>query len=72
VSRITGGFDRYIVDGLVNGVANFIGKLMSRLIRAAQTGLTANYALIMVLGLVVAVALFFGKDVLSAVGLLKQ
>jgi NADH-quinone oxidoreductase subunit L len=72
VSRITGGFDRYIVDGLVNGVANFIGKLMSRLIRAAQTGLTANYALIMVLGLVVAVALFFGKDVLSAVGLLRQ
>jgi NADH-quinone oxidoreductase subunit L len=66
-SKITGGFDKYIVDGLVNGIANFIGKLMSRLIRAAQTGLTANYALVMVLGLVVAVALFFGKDIWNAV-----
>ncbi len=66
-SRIVGGFDKYIVDGLVNGVANFIGKLMSRLIRSAQTGLTANYALVMVLGLVVAVALFFGKDLWNAV-----
>jgi NADH-quinone oxidoreductase subunit L len=71
LSRITGGFDRYIVDGLVNGIANFIGKLMSRLLRAAQTGLTANYALVMVLGLVVAVALFFGHDILSAVGIMK-
>ncbi|HEX8843022.1 MAG TPA: NADH-quinone oxidoreductase subunit L [Pyrinomonadaceae bacterium] len=71
-SKITGGFDRYVVDGLVNGVAGFIGKLMSRLIRAAQTGLTANYALVMVLGLVLAIALFFGKDILAAVGLVKQ
>ncbi|MDT4954825.1 MAG: NADH-quinone oxidoreductase subunit [Acidobacteriota bacterium] len=71
-SRIVGGFDRYIVDGLVNGVANFVGNLMSRLIRAAQTGLTANYALVMVLGLVIAVALFFGYDLLAAVGLVKQ
>jgi NADH-quinone oxidoreductase subunit L len=71
-SRITGGFDKYFVDGLVNGIAGFIGKLMSRLIRAAQTGLTANYALVMVLGLVVAVALFFGKDLLSAVGILSS
>ncbi|MDT5121923.1 MAG: NADH-quinone oxidoreductase subunit [Acidobacteriota bacterium] len=71
-SRIVGGFDKYIVDGLVNGIANFIGKLMSRVFRAAQTGLAANYALVMVLGLVIAVALFFGKDILSAVGLLKQ
>jgi NADH-quinone oxidoreductase subunit L len=71
MSRITGGFDKYIVDGLVNGVANFIGNVMSRLLRAAQTGLTANYALVMVLGLVVAVALFFGHDLLAAVGLVK-
>ena len=70
-SRITGTFDKYIVDGLVNGVAGFVGKLMSRLLRAAQTGLTANYALVMVLGLVVAVALFFGHDLLAAVGIVK-
>jgi NADH-quinone oxidoreductase subunit L len=61
-SRVVGGFDRYVVDGLVNGVAGFIGKLMSRLLRAGQTGLAQNYALVMVLGLVLAVALFFGKD----------
>jgi NADH:ubiquinone oxidoreductase subunit 5 (subunit L)/multisubunit Na+/H+ antiporter MnhA subunit len=72
MSKIVGGFDKYIVDGLVNGVANFIGRLMSNVFRAAQTGLAANYALVMVLGLVVAVALFFGKDILSAVGILKQ
>ena len=72
MSRITGGFDKYIVDGLVNGIANFIGKLMSRLLRAAQTGLTANYALVMVLGLVVAVALFFGQDLLSAIGIMNR
>ena len=70
-SKIVGGFDKYVVDGLVNGVANFVGKLMSRVFRAAQTGLAANYALVMVLGLVVAVALFFGKDILSAIGLYK-
>jgi NADH-quinone oxidoreductase subunit L len=71
-SRITGAFDRYVVDGLVNGVAGFIGKLMSRLLRAAQTGLAQNYALVMVLGLVLAVALFFGGDFLSAIGIMKQ
>ncbi|HEX8890230.1 MAG TPA: NADH-quinone oxidoreductase subunit L [Pyrinomonadaceae bacterium] len=71
MSKIVGGFDKYIVDGLVNGVANFIGRLMSNVFRTAQTGLAANYALVMVLGLVVAVALFFGKDILSAVGLFK-
>jgi NADH-quinone oxidoreductase subunit L len=66
-SLATGFFDRYVVDGLVNFIAGFINSLMSPLLRAAQTGLTANYALVMVLGLVVAVALFFGKDILSAV-----
>jgi hypothetical protein len=40
---------------------------MSPLLRAAQTGLTQNYALVMVLGLVVAVALFFAGDIVSLV-----
>jgi NADH-quinone oxidoreductase subunit L len=66
LSRITGDFDRIVVDGAVNGVAGFIKILMSPLLRAAQTGLTANYALVMVLGLVAAVAIFFGGDILSA------
>jgi NADH-quinone oxidoreductase subunit L len=61
-SRIVGGVDKYFVDGLVNTVAAFIKRLMSPLFRAAQTGLTQNYALVMVLGLMLAVALFFARD----------
>jgi len=67
ISKITGNFDRNVVDGAVNGVAWLIGRLMSPLLRAAQTGLTANYALVMVLGLFVAVAYFFSGDILSMV-----
>jgi NADH-quinone oxidoreductase subunit L len=66
-SRITGGVDQYLVDGLVNAVAAFIVRLMSPLFRAAQTGFAQNYALVMVFGLVAAVALFFGADILRAV-----
>jgi NADH-quinone oxidoreductase subunit L len=67
ISRYTGNFDRTVVDGAVNGVAVVIGRLMSPLLRAAQTGLTANYALVMVLGLVVAVIFFFSGDILGLV-----
>jgi len=66
-SRIVGGVDKYFVDGLVNTIAAFIMRLMSPLFRAAQTGFTQNYALVMVLGLMVAVALFFMRDILSAI-----
>jgi NADH-quinone oxidoreductase subunit L len=66
-SRLTGGTDQYLVDGLVNAVAAFVVRLMSPLFRAAQTGFTQNYALVMVLGLVAAVALFFGADLMKAV-----
>jgi NADH-quinone oxidoreductase subunit L len=66
-SRITGGTDQYFVDGVVNAIAGFIARLMSPLFRAAQTGFAQNYALVMVVGLVVAVALFFGADIARAV-----
>jgi NADH-quinone oxidoreductase subunit L len=66
-SRATGLTDQYFVDGLVNAVAAFVIRLMSPLFRAAQTGFTQNYALVMVLGLVAAVAMFFGADILQAV-----
>jgi NADH-quinone oxidoreductase subunit L len=66
-SQITGGFDKYVVDGLVNTIAAFVVRLMSPLIRAAQTGLTPNYALVMVLGLLVAVAVFFASDIVNAI-----
>jgi hypothetical protein len=36
-------------------------RLMSPMVRAAQTGLTANYALVMVLGLLLAVAFYLIK-----------
>jgi NADH-quinone oxidoreductase subunit L len=64
-SRIVGAVDKYFVDGLVNIVAAFIMRLMSPLLRAAQTGFTQNYALVMVLGLMIAVAVFFGRDILA-------
>jgi NADH-quinone oxidoreductase subunit L len=60
-SVITGGTDRYFVDGLVNAIANFVVRLMSPIVRAAQTGFTQNYALVMVLGLLVAVAVYLIK-----------
>ncbi|HEY0729384.1 MAG TPA: NADH-quinone oxidoreductase subunit L, partial [Pyrinomonadaceae bacterium] len=62
-SRVVGGVDKYFVDGLVNTIAAFIARLMSPLLRAAQTGFTQNYALVMVLGLMIAVAAFFAKDI---------
>ena len=60
-SKITGGTDKYFVDGLVNAIADFVVRLMSPLVRAAQTGLTANYALVMVIGLLLAVAFYLIK-----------
>lgn len=60
-SRITGGTDKYFVDGLVNAIADFVIRLMSPIVRAAQTGFTQNYALMMVIGLLVAVAFYLFK-----------
>ncbi|HEU4435633.1 MAG TPA: hypothetical protein VFR51_19770, partial [Pyrinomonadaceae bacterium] len=68
-SLVVGAVDKYIVDGIVNTIAAFIKRLMSPLLRAAQTGFTQNYALVMVLGLMVAVAIFFAADIARA---LKQ
>jgi NADH:ubiquinone oxidoreductase subunit 5 (subunit L)/multisubunit Na+/H+ antiporter MnhA subunit len=65
-SRVVGGFDKYFVDGVVNTIAAFIARLMSPLFRAAQTGFTQNYALVMVIGLMLAVAAFFARDIATA------
>jgi NADH-quinone oxidoreductase subunit L len=51
------GFDVKVIDGIVNGVAKLIGVFASAL-RHTQTGLFHNYALSMVLGMVVMVAIF--------------
>jgi NADH-quinone oxidoreductase subunit L len=61
-SQITGLTDKYFVDGLVNAIADFVVRLMSPIVRAAQTGLTANYALVMVIGLLLAVAFYLIKS----------
>ena len=66
-ARITGGIDKYFVDGVVNTIAAFVVRLMSPLIRATQTGLAQNYALMMVIGLLVAVVVFFYADIMKAV-----
>jgi hypothetical protein len=39
---------------------------MSPLVRATQTGFLQNYALLMVVGLVAAVVLFFAGDIVAA------
>jgi NADH-quinone oxidoreductase subunit L len=54
------GFDVKVVDGIVNGVAKLVGALSS-VLRYTQTGLFQNYALTMVLGTVVMVAIFILK-----------
>jgi len=64
-SRVTGITDQYFVDGVVNAVAAFVMRLMSPLFRAAQTGFTQNYAFVMVLGLVAALGMIFGADILG-------
>ncbi len=51
------GFDVKVIDGVVNGVAKLVG-LCSAGLRHTQTGLFHNYALAMVLGMVVMVAVF--------------
>jgi NADH-quinone oxidoreductase subunit L len=50
--------DKGIIDGVVNGVAN-IFRSLSGLIRGLQTGYVRNYAVSMVLGVVVLLLWFF-------------
>jgi NADH-quinone oxidoreductase subunit L len=57
VSWIAAVFDQYVVDGLVNGVANTLQALYG-LFRRAQTGRVQNYALVMGGGLFAVVAVY--------------
>ena len=52
-------FDRTIIDGAVNGVA-FMTRLVGQGMRKLQTGFVTNYALIMGVGLVLVVGVFYG------------
>ncbi len=57
LSWIASFFDQYVVDGLVNGVANTL-QASYRLLRRAQTGRVQNYALVMGGGLFCLVAVY--------------
>ena len=46
--------DAGIIDGIVNGIAGFVG-LFARIFRRLQTGYVRNYALAMLLGVVILV-----------------
>jgi NADH-quinone oxidoreductase subunit L len=65
-SRVTGASDIYFVDAIVNSIGRFLQGLMSPVVRAAQTGLVPNYALVMVFGLVFAVGLYFSGEIAAA------
>lgn len=54
--RALAPFDQHVVDGLVNGIARGVRGLSGSL-RGIQTGIVQNYALAVVLGVVVVVAL---------------
>jgi NADH-quinone oxidoreductase subunit L len=51
-------FDKYVIDGVVNGVA-WLTKQSARHLRKVQTGFVGNYAFYMAIGLVLIVALFY-------------
>ena len=51
------GFDVKVIDGIIHGLANLIGAISTAL-RHTQTGLFQNYALTMVFGTVVMLAIF--------------
>ncbi len=56
-SWVASFFDQYVVDGLVNGVADVLQALF-QVFRRAQTGRVQNYALVMGGGLVCIVAVY--------------
>lgn len=51
-------FDRTVIDGAVNGTG-WVTRTTARGVRRTQTGFVANYALIMAIGLVIVVGLFY-------------
>jgi NADH-quinone oxidoreductase subunit L len=56
------GFDEFIIDGTINGIAYFIG-LLSGAMRKMQTGLVQNYAFSMIIGGIVLVAYYIVRAI---------
>lgn len=57
LAYIAWGFDRYIIDGAVNGIGHLFSTSAQRL-RRVQTGFVANYALAIALGTVLIVGIY--------------
>lgn len=55
------GFDEFIIDGTVNGIAYFIG-FISSILRQVQTGFVQNYAFSMIIGGVVLAAYYIMRS----------
>ncbi len=55
-AQLSGFFDKYFVDGLVNGVGSLL-RGGSGVLRRVQTGLVSQYALVLALGLLAMVSL---------------
>ena len=57
LSRFFAGFDRWVVDGLVNA-AGIVADIVGQLLKLFQTGYVRNYALLFLMG-VVAILVYF-------------
>jgi NADH-quinone oxidoreductase subunit L len=57
LAMLSGLFDKYVVDGLVNLVATILDGF-SRLFRRLQTGYVSNYALVLAVGMFALVAVY--------------
>jgi len=60
IGKIKSWFDKYIIDGAVNGLAKTV-RLSSGLLRRVQTGLVQNYLLIAFFGLLILIIIKFIK-----------
>ena len=56
------GFDEFIIDGTVNGIAYLVGWLSS-VMRRIQTGFVQNYAFSMVMGGVVLAVYYMVRSI---------
>jgi NADH-quinone oxidoreductase subunit L len=56
------GFDDFVIDGTINGIAYFIG-LLSGVMRKMQTGFVQNYAFSMVIGGIILVAYYIVRAI---------
>ncbi len=59
-ASLSGLFDKYVVDGLVN-LIGWINMRLNRIATAFQTGLVQRYALVAVFGIVVIVLIYYNE-----------